>query len=281
MLSTHRTFKQTAILSIIVMFFASVFTVRYYLTRPDPTCFDKEQNQNETGVDCGGICAAECAVTYNPENLSILDTTVVPGGDKDVYDVVAKIHNPNDELGASSFGYTVLLKDAAGGTVGTQSGKGFILPQETKQYLAVSIHAGGAPVRADVSFADMKWQRFSGYQEKPKLSVLGKTYNKLSDGPFFSEAVGNILNDSVYDFRTIVVKVVLRNAAGKAVALNQTEMGALLSKETREFRLKWPKAFPGDVKTIDVEADANIYDSANFVKRYLPGGQYQDLRGKQ
>ena len=278
MLSAHRTFKKTAILSIIIAFFASVFTVRYYLTRPDPTCFDKVQNQDETGVDCGGVCAAECAVTYNPESLGIVDTTFVPGGDKDVYDVVAKIHNPNDELGSSAFSYTVLLKDAAGGTVGTQSGKGFILPQETKQFLAVSIYASGVPVRADVSFADMKWQRFSGYQEKPKLSVFGKTYNKLSDGPFFSEAVGNILNDSVYDFRTIVVKVILRDAAGKAIALNQTEMGALLSKETREFRLKWPKAFPGEVKTIDVEADANVYDSANFVKRYLPGGQYQDLQ---
>ena len=103
MLSAHRTFKKTAILSIIIAFFASVFTVRYYLTRPDPTCFDKVQNQDETGVDCGGVCAAECAVTYNPESLGIVDTTFVPGGDKDVYDVVAKIHNPNDELGSAAF----------------------------------------------------------------------------------------------------------------------------------------------------------------------------------
>jgi hypothetical protein len=278
MTSTHRIFKRTAILSIIFFTIGTVFTVRYFLSRPAETCFDEIRNQDEEGIDCGGICQAMCKVEYHPEELLPQEVSSVPGGEKDIYDVVAKVHNPNDELGASSFRYTVVLKGASGATVGTQSGDGFILPQETKYFLQVNIRAVADPVRAEISFSDMTWEKFSGYQEKPRLSVLNKTYSKISSGPFFSEAVGNILNDSTFDFRSLLVKVILRDASGTPLALNQTEMNTVLSKETREFRLKWPKAFPGEVETIDVEVEADVYHASNFIERYLPQGRFQEMQ---
>lgn len=279
MTSSHRIFKRLGVFAILFFTTTSFLSGWYFLVRPVATCFDGLQNQDERGVDCGGTCGTVCVAEYHPEALVAQELAFVPGGDRSVYDVIAKVHNPNDVLGASTFRYVIILKGAAGDVVATKSGSGFILPQETKDFLVVNLFTSADPVTAEIEFSDMTWEEFSGYQEKPKLSVLNKTYAELTSGAFFSEVVGNVFNDSPFDFRSLTVKIILRDIDGKPLAINQTEINTVLSKELREFRLKWPKAFPGEVRTIEVEAEADVYHSDNFIQRYLPGGKFQEMQG--
>lgn len=244
---------------------------------PTPNCFDGKRNQGETGIDCGGPCQA-CVEEYDPEPFSVVEAALVPGGDPDEYDVVARVYNPNDELGAEELSYEFRFKDRDGLIVGSVSGEGFILPQETKTFMEIGIDVPGDPVSVEAVFSGSEWERFSGFQEKPPMSAVNVAYRELSSGPFFSEAVGTLINDSDYDFESVLVRVILRDASGTPVAFNQTEINTLLSKENRDFVFRWPKAFPGTVARVDVEPDVEFFGDANLFERSRGTEQSQQFR---
>jgi len=270
--------KRVKIVSVAIVFLALVGTILYFSTKPKETCSDKKRNQGETGVDCGGPCGA-CAEIFSPEALLVREAAFVPGNSSSEYDVVAKVYNPNDTIGASEIGYDIILRDSTGSEVGRASGTDSLLPQETRTLLSIGVRTSGAPASAEVSFRDARWQRFSGYQERPPLTVYRTRFDKISSGPFFGEAFGTLRNDSTFDFRAVTVKVVLRDASGRPVAINQTEVNTLLSGDVRDFTLRFPKAFPGEVSTVETEADVDFFHEENFIRRYRTGSeQFQMLR---
>jgi hypothetical protein len=166
------------------------------------------------------------------------------------------------------------LRDATGATVAVREGRSFILPQETKYLLEINVTAPGATVVV-ISFSDYRWQRFTGYQEKPTITVSRKSYDLISSGAGFSKAFGSVKNESRFDFRSIIVKVILRDAGGKAVAVNMNEMRTMASGEVRDFTLIWPTAFPGTVDHVETEVEADVFHSDNFVRQYMPTQDFQ------
>ena len=266
--------------AVYVVIFALLSAGIYYsFIKAPETCFDGKQNQNEQGVDCGGACGA-CREVVIGQDLEIKEAAFVSGGNGR-FDVVAKIYNPNDEAGASSFRYTFELKDASGKVMATRSGESYILPQENKYVMELNLETATEPNSVEIKTENIRWEHFSGYQEKPAVNVYQRRYNQISSGVGFSEAYGLLSNESLYDFRSIVVKVILRDNNGKPLAFNQTEMRTVVSHENRDFRLVWPTAFPGTVERIDMEVDADIYHTDNFIRQYLPSGQFQQLTPPQ
>ncbi len=270
--------KRITILGTVFFFIALLGSSWYFFSAPQATCFDGKQNQGERGVDCGGPCAHSCEVVRTPEALVIRESAFVPGGKEGEYDVMAKIYNPNDELGAAVLPYAFRLEDGSGNTLAEASGTGFILPQETKTFLLIGLKASSMPRSVSVTFPEAQWEKFSGYQEKPSLSIINKRYAPVTSGPFFGRAEGTLVNDSIFDFRSVLVKVILRDASGKPLAFNQTEMNTVRTRESRDFQLTWPKAFVGEVAQVDVEPEADVYHEENFVRQYVEPGKFQDLR---
>lgn len=250
-------------------------SVYYAFIKAEETCFDAKQNQNEAGIDCGGVCGA-CQENVVGEPLQFTETAFVPGG-SGKYDAMARIYNPNDTEGASAFSYTATLKDADGNVLATRSGKSYILPQESKYLLELNLEPSVQPTTVMFVTDSVEWTRLSGYQEKPNVNVYQKSYSQISSGVGFSEAKGLLSNQSPYDFRSIIVKVILRDGAGKPLAFNKTDIRTVRTSEERDFRLVWPNAFPGAVEKVDVEVDADVYHSDNFIHQYLPGGKFQEF----
>lgn len=246
-----------------------------FLKAPE-TCFDGRENQNEEAIDCGGICQAVCKENVIGESLQFTEQVFVPG-DNGKYDVLGKVRNPNDVEGASVFSYTATLKDSWGNVLATRQGESYILPQESKYILLVNIETTAPPVTVDFVVDDVEWERFSGYQEKPSINIYQKRYGPISSGAGFSEAYGLLSNESPYDFRAITVRVILRDASDKPLAFNMTEMRTVKSHEERDFRLVWPSAFLGTVEKVEMEVDADVYHSDNFMHQFLPGGKFQDF----
>lgn len=274
-LSRENKQKFVAVVYFVIVIFLSA-GVYYAFIKPPETCFDNKQNQDETGIDCGGVCQAVCKENVIGVDLELKEVAFVQGGNGQ-YDVLAKIHNPNDAIGATSFTYSVDLKNGSGETLVSRSGTSYILPQENKYIFELNLAPQSEPVKVSLQISEVKWARFSGYQEKPSIDIYQKRYGKISSGAGFSEAFGLVVNDSAYDFRSIFVKVILRDADDKPLAFNMTEMRTVKSKEERDFRLVWPNAFPGEVKNVEMEVDADVYHSFNFVRQYLPGGKFQEL----
>lgn len=250
--------------------------VYYAFIKAAETCFDSKQNQNETGIDCGGICATTCKDNIVGEDLQFTEMAFVPG-ENEKYDVLAKVYNPNDVAGASSFVYTVTLKDSAGTVLATRSGRSYILPQENKYLLELNLAAAVVPATVAFTVESVEWSRLSGYQKKPAVNIYQKSYSEISSGVGFGEAKGLLANESSFDFRSIVVRVVLRDSTGKPLAFNSTEIRTVRAGEERDFRLVWPSAFPGAVEKVEMEVDADVYHSDNFIRQYLPGGKFQQF----
>ena len=258
---------------LIALFVGALYFLFFYTA---PTCTDGVQNGKELGIDCGGVCATACVEKVEAKPLTVEEMTVMPGGDKR-YDILARIHNENSTEGASSFAYTIELKDDQGKVVATRKNKSYILPQERKSLIEVAVESGVTPKEATIHIDNVTWERFSGYQERPNINIYQKRYNQVSGGVGFGEAFGLVSNESPYDFRSLTVKVILRDTGGKALAVNSTEMRTITSGEERDFRLVWPEQFPGDVSQVDMEVDADYYHADNFLKQYLPGGRFQEV----
>lgn len=277
MLTLTRDTKRLTIIVIYIFLFLGLGIGLYFLLRPNPTCLDGKQNQDETGIDCGGICANACIELVTGEPLVIREVTALPVAENQ-YDVVARIYNPNNTVGAESFTYTVRLIDSNGIEVGKTSQTGWVLPQETKSLLVFMLPAESKPTKATVEITDIKWERLTNYDGRPKLGVYNKRYEETGrGGEYGGVASGLVTNESGYDYRLVTVKVIARDTDGKPLAMNQTDLRTFLVGQQREFRLPWPQPFAGKIEMIDVEVDADVYHSDNFLRRYLPASSAQTL----
>src|ERR1700689_3190673 len=79
--------------------------IYFWFLKPAPSCFDHKQDGGETGVDCGGPCAAICTTGAVPIAL-------VPGTDVSSflsnpghYTFLAEVLNTNPGFAAQSFDY--------------------------------------------------------------------------------------------------------------------------------------------------------------------------------
>lgn len=269
----QRTGKQLVIAVIYGILSIILIWGGYFLFRTEPTCTDGMRNQNEQGIDCGGVCSPQCVRSVRTDPLEIKESALIYSA-QDRFDVLVSVHNQNDEAGASAFHYRMELKDEAGAIVAVREGNNFILPQETKYLPEINVSAPQAKTVA-VTFSNYEWKRFSGYQERPAITVSNKSYEPISSGIGFGKAFGIVRNESPFDFRSIRVKVVLRDVSGKPIGVNMTEMRTITAGDVRDFTLLWPTAFPGAVDRIETEVEADVFHSENFVKRYMPSQDFQ------
>lgn len=269
-----RLIRQVIIATIFFSFNTLLLVGIYFAFIKAPeTCTDNKQNQDEQGVDCGGVCTNACIEVVVGRDFQFQEVAFVPAGNGR-YDVLGKIFNPNDDIGASSFRYTFELKDGMGQVIATRSGTNYVLPQETKDLIELNLETANIPASVTLRVSEVSWERLSGYRERPSINIYQKRYNQVTGGFGYSEAYGLLSNESPYDFRVITVKVILRDALGKPLAFNTHQMNTVNAHESRDFKLVWPTPFPGAVERVDMEVDADIYHSDNFVEQYFPGGRY-------
>ncbi len=87
-----------------------------------PSCFDGVQNQDERGIDCGGVCVQMCI--GDTQDLIVVWSKMFPVGDN-VYDLAAKINNPNDDASLEHFGYTFKVYDESGSVIHKKEGEDY------------------------------------------------------------------------------------------------------------------------------------------------------------
>lgn len=245
-----------------VVIFCIIGFMIYIVKSPAATCSDKIKNQGEKGVDCGGPCSP-CKEAAATKEMIVMETNFAPGGN-DTYDVIAKISNPNDSIGAGAFNYIFTLKDAEGVEIATAEGTSFILPADTRYVakLGLKVSGGAIPTGASLSIGDVKWEKLSGIG-KPQIGIYNKNF-----GPDVSskgiEADGVVRNESIYDLKKIEIIVLLRDKKGEIIGINTTQRDSVRAKEQQNFQVTWPYALKADVNKVEIEAQANVYEEQNF-----------------
>lgn len=259
-----RNLKRAIIIAVYLAIFAGIAYWIYSANRAPSSCSDGKQNQNETGVDCGGVCG-QCAPEISAKDLEILDVTLMVGGEGK-YDVVAEIRNPNTLYGASEIQYEVILKDAQGDIIERVGGSTLTLPNQKRYIAELNIPSTIVPTRAELKiFDNVQWVQFTDFED-PNFVVDGSRFGLVENGINYAQAFGIIHNRSVFDFQNVDVIVVLKDPSGKPIAANKTFIGDFLASRQRDFSLAWPDRFPGEIASMDVDVIVDVYDAENFIR---------------
>ncbi len=90
-----------SILTTVVIFVAGLMV--FQIIKPNPSCYDHKKNNNEEGIDCGGLCES-CEI----KDLLALEYNVMPAWflQNDKYFIYSRVANMNDDWGAKEFTYT-------------------------------------------------------------------------------------------------------------------------------------------------------------------------------
>jgi len=271
---SRRLSKQLIIALIFLLILSGFGLLVYYFIQPAPSCFDKIQNQGEEGIDCGGPCSP-CELV-NIKEIEILWAKVLPG-QNGFYDVAAQIKNPNQNYGSGQIPYHFELYDSQNNLVAQYSGSTFILPNQTKYLVQIKIKASqvsGQVNKVNLSFGEIEWQKLEDYQ-LPQLFIQEKEYHLLeSQEPGFSQVRGILINKTNFDFAQVSLDVLLFDSFHQLLALNTTEVRTLLAGQERDFRTTWFKEIEGNVSSIEIEAETNVFDPDN----YLPAVQRESER---
>jgi len=261
--------KQILFGAVFVTVFGLLVFGLYKSLQPTPTCFDKVQNQEEEGIDCGAVCGNICLQALPPVKVLSSQIFLIRTIDNFAdYDALFKVNNPNVTFGSGNVEYDLRLFDANDNTILSKTGSFYILPGQTKYIYEPLLKTELPAVSAELTIKKVDWQKLEGvFNEDIKLATKAKDY--LLDGKpgVFSRVVGTISNLSDFDLNMVDVVVVLfKNNI--PVGANRTDMRTLTAGEDRFFEVDWINQISETPDRVDVEASANIFNDSNFIKLY-------------
>ncbi|MBU1091561.1 hypothetical protein KKA27_01725 [Patescibacteria group bacterium] len=224
--------KKQLIFFLIVAFFVLAMIVGIiYWNRPEATCFDNKQNQDEESVDCGGGCTP-CVV--NPKDVVTMWTRVFEVSDG-VYEVASLIKNPNLFYGMPRLKYTFKIYDSVNVLVAIKEGQTFLNPQDEFLIFETGIKTG----KRDVAKAFVEIEPLSEwkYTEEEKLALVVSEKN-FSNYPLPTMRA-RLFNESLFSVKDIAVTVVLYDKDENAIAVSSTNVDLIAGKSIRDVVFTW------------------------------------------
>jgi hypothetical protein len=252
----------------IVLMLAILILVAIFFIGRGPNndnCYNQIKDEQEEGVDCGGICATDCEKLNKIEELWV--KRIQTGNGKDHF--LALIRNPNSLYGLSNFDYEFIGFNKNGEQIASRKNKDFILPSQTKYLYELNIDKNDEIDKIELKISNESWQKFSIYKD-PTLLVINKLLQDTNnDSRFNLELSGRLVNDSVYNLRSIDVIAILFDNRDFPVELGSTYLGNIQSRERRDFKILWQSNLKSkDIGRIDVYPRINIFEDENFIKDF-------------
>ena len=248
MWSARKRFLYIAIFLIIVLVIVGLFA---WYHKAEPSCFDNEQNQDELGVDCGGVCTNVCqSETVSLVNLWARPFRISAGN----YGAAALVENPN-VFGAYELNYRFRLYDADNLLVNERVGKTYINPDERFVIYESNINTGNRNVtRAFIELEEQSpWKRFEQALPKVDISVRNKRI-VLEPSP---KVAATIENKSFFALKNVELTAVVFAEDQNAIAASETVVPSLNPDETKEVFFTWPEAFTKKASYVEIFSRVN------------------------
>ncbi|TSC81649.1 MAG: Uncharacterized protein G01um101420_931 [Parcubacteria group bacterium Gr01-1014_20] len=213
--------------------------------KPEPSCSDKKKNQNEEGIDCGGICGNFCfPVDFRPIEL-IRDPSFFKVDSKHV-SLIAEIQNPNGHLATTNFSFEFKVFGKSETPIKIISGESFLYSGEIKTIVAPNVEVDLSKVeRVEFIPARSLWIEDINFP-RPNFKLQNKKTSFLG-GNIVAE--GNIINGESQVFGEVEVIAVFKNQARTKVGVSRTVITNFKPDETRNFSIIHPL-----VENVDLSA---------------------------
>ncbi len=205
------------------------------------TCSDGIQNQDELGIDCGGVCKKLCTAP-RVSALWAQAVEVAPG----VYHAVAQVRNPESDAGTDSLPYTFSLYDASNILVAERSGVMYLRPGEIAPLFEANIVTGSrVPAHTFVQFGQAVWQKMDTVQNP--IQVVSQSLDQTA-----LRLTARIQNITVYPIPQTVITAFLYDDAGNIVNASQTTVSNLPARGAQDLVFTWQQPFTKPVVRFEV-----------------------------
>jgi hypothetical protein len=187
------------------------------------------------------------------------------------YDFLAEIDNPNQKF-ATYFDYYFSVD-------GKEYGRrrGFIFPQETKYFFALSQEISPAPSSVEFRMDNFTWQRIDSRKypdwetfknERLRVNTANIKFTParstvLSEKLDLNELKFDLINNSIFNYWEVNLKILL-HSHGDIAGVNEYKVTNLKFGETRTIVISWPGHF-GNIEDVTIIPEIDIIDKKNYL----------------
>lgn len=202
-----------------------------------PSCVDGTQNQNETGVDCGGTCPYLCTAQVDKPVVQFVRTVSNGAGRTDL---IAYIENPNIDAAVSHAPYTVDIYGTEGTVIAKRTG--FITLSShsiTPIFIPGVVYNSEKIANTFLTFntKKMHWVKLSSPRQLLPFSNIQVTQGATT------HITATITNPSAIVYRNLKVIISVFNKNNNIIAASQTVVPVLQSLGTAPLVFTWSSPF--------------------------------------
>lgn len=200
-----------------------------------PTCTDGKQNQDERGVDCGGVCDRPCV--GETQNLEVLwvRTLSIGGG---YYDFAAKINNPNSRARLDEFTYTIHIYDTNGKEIYNKEKTSYADAGERFLVFEANVYLGNlVPAKTEI-----KLQEPLDWLQSEVETVTVKTGKRELVHTDSTSRLNVALENTgfVGQYDDIEIFAVVSDITGTPIGVSQTYVDSLPANTDKNIFFTWP-----------------------------------------
>ncbi|KND49941.1 MAG: hypothetical protein AB203_04485 [Parcubacteria bacterium C7867-008] len=229
----------SAIVSLLVVIAIAIF----YDT---PTCTDQKQNQDETGVDCGGPCAHACVADVKDAEVQFA-RAVSPAATRT--DVIAYVKNSNANAYAYGVHATVELYDATHALLATRDvtinlPAGTVVPVFVEGMLTSDV-----PVTQTFFTIDKSTVQWTRTTSKPLFPNVKDTQWRMGDQP---RVTATLVNPAAKEQTNIKLIATVFDVNNEAIAASRTLVTSLPSQGTAPIIFTWNVPFIREPARVEI-----------------------------
>lgn len=211
----------------------------YQVMHQAPTCSDQKQNGTETGIDCGGPCAAACLSEVKVPRIVWAKAFPLEGGR---YDLGAYVENANVSAGVKSARYTLRALDVAGQVLAEKSGVTEIPPASAILLFETGATFSGNIDHVDVVFDPSDLTHWTKASIAPSVVTTKNQSLKNTDTKPRLDAI-LVNTDLVNDVTSLTLGAIIYDARRRPIAISHTYVDTIKKGGEQSVFFTWPNRF--------------------------------------
>lgn len=246
---TKRKFSIIAVIFLIILSISSYFVYVLFIKKT-PTCTDGLRNQDERGIDCGGVCTRMCTADAVPVITTWQRAVEISDG---VYSAAAYIDNQNKYAGIRKLKYEMKMYNKKNILITEPIiGETYIGPNQKTVIVENNIIVGNE--KPETVF--FKWLPPIVWDRTPEgfeKSYIRSDKERITDRDTYPKISAELINTHpTYDYINLPVVILVYDASGNLITLSNTLVDILPHQGKTEISFSWQKPFSESVGTIEI-----------------------------
>lgn len=244
--AARRRFFILLIIGAIVVAFLTVVSIALFYKAP--SCTDRVQNQEETGIDCGGPCSYLCREQQQPP--TVLFTKAIKNGEGRV-DIISLIENKNHNVAAKDVPYSITLYGTGQALVQKVTGTLDLLPGASVPVFVPGISSGKQKVVN--AFLKIEASAPRWFSMPVDMRIVPTVFNTMQSGATTTPRIEAVLtNPGLVSINNVRAIVLVHNDKKEIIAASATIVPTIPAQGQATATFLWNEPFSSAPAVIEV-----------------------------